>query len=498
MRWIWPALLGAIVLVLAGYYYLWEWRADQISGDVLIHLVFARNFAGGHWFEFALGQVSRANTSFVYEWILALIGLATGQIQSNEGLLAVTRLYALLCMGFTGWRIFVWSCRMDLPPRVAALLAVFLVLNPVTFYWTAVNPMETCMALVFTILTAEWMWRMSRSTGETNVSLWRWGLTGGLLAFGVSLFRPEWLALGPILALALFLGQGKRTLPAGVWLVAVPLVLTALQALALALAGIPVVPTAAVARHLVALTFDSVRLPLLGIPYSPDPWKILLAMGPLVAAALAMAFRGRTSSRPVYFAALGGMAFSVLFFSFYSFTTWQGRYMLPAIFLLVPPAVATIAPRIPRMWGWILGPSYALALCAITLWPLARYAQAPAERARAVHFVHPPNDAKTILVQEVQSAYFHPHLYHISTEGLITMEAYHAYRKGETLYDFIREMRPDLVGTGRYYLKDPDGLQNRINRAAREKSDLSFRGIQLKFLGEMAGCGPVFQAAYQN
>ena len=104
-----PATLIGALLIAANLYYLWEWRADQLSGDVMIHLVFARNFAEGRWFEYSLGQPSRANTTILWEWILAVLGVLTGQIRSNEGFMTVARVFAMLCVAFTGWRLYVWG-----------------------------------------------------------------------------------------------------------------------------------------------------------------------------------------------------------------------------------------------------------------------------------------------------------------------------------------------------------------------------------------------------
>ena len=498
MRRFLPAFLFAVVLLAFNCYFLWEWRADQISGDALIHLVFARNFAEGHWFEYAIGQPSRANTTILWEWILALLGSVTGLIKSQEGFLSVARLFAICCVIVSGWRVYAWSRFMQLSSSVSALLSVLLMLNPVTFYWTAVNPMETCMTLVLTLLTAEWVWRNARSFPEHRKELCWHGCGGGLLIFSLSLIRPELLTVAPIAALSFLLGHGKRSWPLAAAVLVVPLALTALQALLLYWNGIPVIPTPTLARRMIALTYDTRPLPLFGIPYNPDPWKVMAAMGPLMALSTWLACRGTSCEKTVHFFILGVFGFSACFFSFYYYTTWQGRYMLPSILVLVPPSIAFLALRLPKSIGWSAGPVYALTLCALALYPLARYAQAPTERAKSVHFVQPPPGTKRILVQEVQSAYFYPQLYHISTEGLITLEAYAAYKKDLSVYEFIFEQKPDLVAFGRYYLRDPEGLQKQINESAKIGRDLDCKKIHLKFLGEMAGCGPIFQASYDE
>jgi hypothetical protein len=147
---------------------------------------------------------------------------------------------------------------------------------------------------------------------------------------------------------------------------------------------------------------------------------------------------------------------------------------------------------------FLLGLTYGLALCLLSLRPLAGFADAPNQRQIAPDFIAPPPDAKTFLVQEVQSAYFHPELLHISTEGLISPEAYNAYKQGKTLYEFIMETRADLIGFGNYPIRDPDGIQTLINNAAVAGQDLQFRDLTLKYLGQLPGAGPVFAAHYGN
>ncbi len=145
---------------------------------------------------------------------------------------------------------------------------------------------------------------------------------------------------------------------------------------------------------------------------------------------------------------------------------------------------------------FLLALAYGLALCFLSLRPMASFADAPNQRKLEPHYVAPPEGAKTFLVQEVQSAYYHPELLHISTEGLITPEAYNAYKQGKTLYEFIVETRPDLIGFGNYPIKDPDGLQELIKKAAVAEKDLQFKNLKLKYLGQLAGAGPVFTAEY--
>lgn len=498
-----PAILLAAVLIGFNYYFLWEWWAHQLSGDVMIHLVFARNFAEGRWFEYSLGQFSRANTTILWEWILAVLGIITGQVNSNEGFMTVARVFAMLCVALTGWLLYRWGRQLHLSQMAASLTAVFVLLNPMVFYWTAVNPMETCMTLVFATATAMWVWRTGRADLPSGWSgQGRAGLIGGGWLFLISLIRPEMLALSFVAALAFLFGQGIKRWPLALLLVAVPLALTVLQALALSLGGVPIIPTPNTARRLIALTYDTTTIA--GIPINPDAWKVLLSWAPMLLASLYVAFLGERRDRPAHFFALGVCGYSALFFSLYYYTTWQGRYMVPALISLSIPAVAILLHNLKSLNIKFLPLNirnsslflYGLALCALAMWPLARYAQGPYNRALVEEFVSPPADARVFLVQEVQSAYWYPQLQHISTEGLITPEVTEAYRNGQTLYDFIMELRPDLISLGRYYLADPDGLQQKINEAALAGKDLQYRDLHLVYRGLMRGAGPYFETEY--
>jgi len=99
------------------------------------------------------------------------------------------------------------------------------------------------------------------------------------------------------------------------------------------------------ARRLMMLTYDTSPLPILGIPANLDAIKLLILWSPLLLASAYGAFFGTKQLRPLYFFVLGLCAFSGLFFSFHQFTTWQGRYMLPALVVLVTPAVAVLSRR---------------------------------------------------------------------------------------------------------------------------------------------------------
>ncbi len=490
-----PAIALGLLLLWVNAYLLWEWHAHQISGDVLIHLIFARNFAEGRWFEFAIGQTSRANTTILWEWILAALGLLTGQVQSKEGLLTVARIFATLCTIWAGRNMFRWGRQLGLPESVSAVVCVFVLMNPVTFYWTVLNPMETGVTLLLAVTVARWVWSTARMDATQD---WKRGLVGGLWIFLLSLIRPELLAVAGVAALSFLFGQGLARWRVALMVFSIPVVLTLLQAVALHASGVPIVPTPTTARRLMALKYDTIAMPMLNIRINPDAWKFLIAWLPLLLTSLYVAFVGKREDRPTHFLALGVCAFSALFFSLYYYTTWQGRYMLPSLAVLAMPAVAALnrAAILPK--PWLLGPAYGLLLCAVVLRPLAVYADGPAERKVVRTFVEPPADARVALVQEVQSSYFYPNLLIISTEGLITPEVHEAYLKGLTVYEFIMELKPDIVAYGRYYLNDPDGLQETINQAAFLGHDVHYKDLHLKFLGDLKGSGPCFTTHFKN
>jgi hypothetical protein len=191
----------------------------------------------------------------------------------------------------------------------------------------------------------------------------------------------------------------------------------------------------------------------------------------------------------------------VLFFSFYFYTTWRGRYFLPILYFLAPVGCAALFKK-PHSGLRTLATAtlYYAMVCAILLYPLSGHARAPAVRARDksanFDYFQPEPSHESILVQEVQGAYYYPTLRYISTDGLIAMEAFRAWQKDMTVYEFALEERPDLVGVGEYYLRDPEEMGRRIRQAMREKANVRVGKIALKYSGILRGCGHVFEAKY--
>lgn len=485
--------LAAVLLLAANGYWLWKPRADQASGDTLIHLIFARNGALGHPFEFNPGFPSRAMTAPLWNWLLVAGGVITGTTQDTEGFLLVFRLLSVATLVLALW--LAWRlCRKLGGDRLWAMGGVVLLLtNPSTFYWTVANPMETAGAALVTLGLVGWVLAVAR---RPTSLLWA---AGGLLTAAGFLVRPELLIFGGLAAGAAFLCSHPKPWRGAVAYGAGAGVILAGWALSLKWSGLAVMPNAGSARRLMLLLDDAADLPLLHIPYSPDAALFLTLFLPVFLGVLIELWNrpGRAAALAVVFIT----GFTLLFFTLYFYTTWQGRYLLPALFVIVPVGMAgwskvSIFGRWTTSAGLVL---YSVILAVLLLRPLSAYADAPRQRAAGKPaFIAPPPEARSILVQEIQSAWFHPQLFHICSEGLIGLESLEARKRDITVLEFIREQKPDLIGAGRYPLRDPEGVARAVGAAAREKRNLSLPGLELTYLGEMPGCGAVFQAHWTS
>lgn len=496
-----PLVIGLIVfgfvaalLLAAEFYFLWKPRADQVSGDTLIHMVFARNLAAGRPFDFNIGYFSRALTSPAWNWLLAGVGVLLDLFREREGFLMLFRVLSVVTMG--GALYFIWHlARLLRADAIWSLGAVVIVaLNPCTFYWVVANPMETAMACVVALLIGLWTFRAAK---VPSGGVW---FVGGMLAGLGFLTRPELMVFGGMGALAavvfsrerrwsgLILFAGGLGLVLGFWV------------LYLRLMGVAVMPNAGSARRLMLLLEDARPMPVTGWLWSPDCLMFLLMFLPFLAGVLLLLRVKEPGVAAVVAAVVAMTGFCVMFFTFYFPTTWQGRYLLPLVSVLVPVGAAGLSEFSKRLRSvWIVGAVaiYAMALGGIFLRPLALYADAPRQRS-----LPPPGDvvipdgARILLCQEIQSAWFHPELFHVCTEGLIGLESLDARRRGLSVLEFIRETHPDLIGTGRYPLADPEGVVKTIREAAEARRDTELPGLRLVYLGEMAGCGSVFKCEW--
>ena len=483
-------LIVAALLLTANAYFLWKPRADQVSGDTLIHLVYARNFLEGRAFEFNVGHSSRALTAPLWNWVLAAAGAFSGTAGDPEGFLLAFRGLAIgVTLGalFAAWRL---SGRLGAGPLWSAAVVLVLATNPSVFYWTVSNPMETPGACLAALLLIAWVLRASCSSSPL---LW---FAGGALSAAGFLVRPELVVFGLIAGLAAFVCSVPRSWKSAA-LFAVGLGAgLGLWILCMVQSGLSVLPNAGSARRLMLLLDDASPLPVLGWPWSPDCLLFLGLFFPFVLGVASGVFSREREVRAVCLAVMAITCFSVAFFTFYFPTTWQGRYVLPVVFLLVPVGAARFAAALPALTRSAVVATvsvYSAIIAFLILRPLAIYADGPHQRSLPrPEFVSVPPGANSILCQEIQSAWFHPELFHVCTEGLIGLESLEARKRGLSVIEFIHEQRPDLIGTGRYPLRDPECVVGKIKQAAENREDVVLPGVELTYLGEMAGCGSVF------
>lgn len=486
---LWLCLIAAAVALLAvDWYFLWKPRADQVSGDTLIHLIFARNCVDGRPFEFNLGFPSRALTAPLWNWFLAFSGWITGTAHEGAWFLLLSRILTSLTLVAALALVWRLSRRLGATVAWAAVGVLILLTNPSTFYWTVANPMETAGAALLTIAFLSWA---HLAVSKPTPLVWA---EGGLLAVAGFLMRPELIVFAGLAAMsAFFFVPSRRWINATAFAIALAAGLAAWM-LYLHLSGLAVLPNAGSARRLMLLLDDSSRLPFTNIAYSKDATLFLGLFAPFLIGTLISIRRGDRSVKSAAVASLLIAGFSLLFFTFYFPTTWQGRYLLPTVFALTTTGVAGLSHILSRPYqSALLGIAWSAVVALVLIRPLSAYADAPRQRSLPQPaFLTPPAEAKTILCQEIQSAWFYPRLFHICTEGLIGLEALDARKRDLTVKEFILEQHPDLIGVGRYPLRDPEGVSAAIFRAGKEKTDLSIAGLQLTYLGEMAGCGPVF------
>lgn len=486
-------IFGLVAAIILGTnaYFLWKPRTDQVSGDTLIHLVFARNFLEGRPFEFNDGHPSRALTSPLWNWTLAAAGALTGTGQDPEGFLMVFRLLTvgtLLLALWSAWRL---SGHLAGGALWSAASVLILATNPCLFYWTACNPMETAGTCLVVLLLLHWV---RRASIDNSALLW---FFGGFLAAAGFLVRPELIVFGSLAGTAAYVCSSQKRFPA-VAMFALGLGLgVGLWSLCMIWSGLSVLPNAGSARRLMLLLHDASPMPLLGWPWSPDSLMFLCLFLPFLIGVISGLGSRDPGGRAVCLAVLMITAFSGLFFSFYFPTTWQGRYLLPTVFALVPVGSARLGILLPPVCRPAIVAAisfYSILVALILLRPLAAYADAPRQRSLPEpEFVEVPRDAHTLLCQEIQSAWFHPRLFHVCTEGLIGLEALEARRRDLSVIEFIREQQPDLIGTGRYPLRDPEGVAAAIETAAEKKKNVVLPGVELTYLGELPGCGSVFR-----
>ncbi len=104
-----------------------------------------------------------------------------------------------------------------------------------------------------------------------------------------------------------------------------------------------------------------------------------------------------------------------------------------------------------------------------------------------------------MLAQEVQGALFFPELVYISTDGLIAGEAYEAYVRGLTVWEFWWEQQPDLMTVERYYLPDPEGVLDQLRDAAGQgHSRFVVNGLPFERVGRIRGTGMAYRPLWDE
>jgi len=478
-------------------HWLWKAHAWQVSGDTLIHLIFARNFIDGRLFEFNLGEPSRALTSLLWNGVLVGAGAITGLAKDNDGFLNLARLLSVLCFGVSGVLVFRLAKKLGATPVTAGLGVVVAAASPITYYWGVTNPMETGLAVLLILLYLTLFLRFAKTGGPG----FKAGLAMGGMLLLLTLNRPEMVVVGSLGAAILFFWNGARRWWFATGISAIVLLGAALWVVGFEAIDLGAIPNANSARRTMLLMNDTIRLPGLGIPFSGDVWLLVAAHFPLVVGLAAGLWKWRR--REEVLAAgfcLAALGFALLFFSFYFPTTWQGRYLLPFLFLALPVALAGLEkiPKVSPVMLTLAALVYTVPVSLVILKPLAAFADAPRQRALATPvFWEPKASDKTVLCNEVQGAYFLPQLRFISSEGLITPEALQARARGLSALEFVKELRPDLVAVSHFPLRDPDGLDAALIAAAQEQRDFAMGNVQFRYLGLMAGCGPVFRPAWE-
>ncbi len=519
MRWPPFALLAASALLILGFdcVRLFHWRPDLISGDSLIHLVFARNFAEGRLFEYNIGESSRALTSLLWNVPLAVTGLLTGSLHHADGFLLVARLLSLGFLLAAAWLGARTAIRLDCPPWLAWGGTLMAVCHPLTFYWSVANPMETMLALLLLLTTLRLLipqpsgFRFQVSSSRFPVSGLKFqvssftpqasGLWAGALSASLFLNRPEHVLIGLLALAALLVGCGsgadRLRLVCGFALSSGTAALVYL--LVFWWLDMAVLPNAGSARRTMMVLGAPYQIPGLGLPFSPDAWKLTAALFPLPLAALYAFWKGVGPLRLAAAFALVTLAMGLIFFSIYFPTSWQGRYMLPFYALLLPVALAGLA-RLPITTKWsapvlaVLLALYYIPSSLLIMRPLASWVAHLEQSSRPVsEWLVPDARVRAVFCIEVQGAYFHPELRFVSSDGLIGLEALDARERGLTMLQFLLEQDPDLVGIMWGPLDDPDDIQKLVHEAIRNRGEVRLPGLHLRYAGYLPGTGGVLE-----
>ena len=331
------AALCAIAVAAMGGDFLMAW-----AGDAVIHLRVAELLAGGHGFQFNLGEPVVATTSLLWSAVLAVFFRVFGP---GGAVHAVKGLDLALWMSTVLVTAAAWT-HLTQNRWIGWASAAVLALNPGVFQ-NSVNGMEAALAAFLQVTLFLLVFGEARLAHAVRLTVLV------LLAVLVTLARPEGVVF--CLLLAGVLAWHKRSLAeAVVLLVGTAMGAAVIAAINLAITG-HVTPDSAVARMAAGLRESFFVGPIHIHPKSAVRLAVYLpvAIGLACAAAAAAGRRPLAMGRPALKSALG---FSVLvvgsmlfFYTFVFGATQTSRYWTP-FFPFVAGAACTGLALAYRGW----------------------------------------------------------------------------------------------------------------------------------------------------
>jgi hypothetical protein len=338
------ASLGPWLIAVAAYCVAAWPDFFHLSGDALIHFVYASRAAQGRWFEFSPGELSAGSTSIFYTAALTLLIRWFG---------VVAALYAACAGCIAAIALALWYVQRGLrqlgasPPWVIGA-GLAMALNPGLSYNSPVGIEAPFFALAVTALIA----RDPDSTWATARAWDRRVLGTAVIGALVMVLRPEGaMVLGLTLA-ALALSRRPNGDRVGV---TAPMVVVALGAGAALLATLlwqwrwtgVFFPASAYSRLMMARREGLHLGPLWIYPRFPQR---LVAYAPLTVAAFAAPWLVRlqrgAAGRLILTQIAAILTGATVIYTFVTGAAHVARYMM----FLVPPLV--IAAALVAQWGW--------------------------------------------------------------------------------------------------------------------------------------------------
>ena len=488
-------ILFLILMLIFDICLLWKPRSTDVEGDVLIHLVFARNFSKAETFVYGNNQKSNASSSPLWSILLSIFGKITKKIDSNEGFLLLARIISIIFLLIALLILYVSLRILNINKLLSIFSLGIIFFHPITFYWCVANPMETSLVLLFISLLIIFLIMMDVS----NYNSIKNGIIFSILSLISFTIRPELIFICGISAIFFIFKNSKFNKDFFLAFSITTAFLSFIYLYIFLKAGLSPLSNAGFSRRAYLQYYDALQIPVLNIYLSLDAIILVLLVLPLLIGDYISINKNVTNIYSKI--SLLWIIFYTLLFTFYYYSTWRGRYLLPVIIGIVPAGLVGIEmlfkkspPMKYLLYIWLM------FIIVIPLYPLAAHSKAYEARKQknpeSIYWDVPDIHLK-IMVQEVQSAYYYPNLEFISTDGLIDMSAYYAMKNNLTVYEFILEKRPDIIGLGRFYLQDPDNLQAKLFENANNKSSFKIKNLFLDYLGIIKGSGPVFKVYYE-